>query len=104
MSQKYESKRRKRRRQRNGWIPILLGLGGLVLLALAALALRGNGDETGAAIEVNGAPSIQVDKEQVDLGDVKLDQPVEVTFKITNIGDQSLRFEEQPYIEVVEGC
>jgi hypothetical protein len=104
MSQKFESKRRKRRRQRNRWIPILLGLGGLVLLVLAALALRGNGDETGAAIVVTGAPSIKVDKEQVDLGDVKLDQPVEVTFQVTNVGDQPLRFEEQPYIEVVEGC
>jgi hypothetical protein len=104
MSQKYESMRRKRRRQRNRWIPILLGLGGLVLIVLAALALQGNGDETGAAIEVTGSPSIQVDKEQVDLGDVKLDQPVEVTFQVTNVGDQPLRFEEQPYIEVVEGC
>jgi hypothetical protein len=104
MSQKYESKRRKRRRQKNRWIPILLGLGGLVLLILAALALWGNGDETGAAIEVTGSPSIKVDKEQVDLGEVKLDQPVEVTFQVTNVGDQPLRFEEQPYIEVVEGC
>jgi hypothetical protein len=45
-----------------------------------------------------------VDKEQVDLGDVKLNQPVEVTFQITNVGDKTLRFEEQPYIDVVEGC
>jgi len=104
MSQKYESKRRKRRRQRNRWIPILLGLGGLALLVLAVLALRGNGSGSKAAIEVNGASAVKVDKEQVDLGDVKLDQPVEVTFQVTNVGDQPLRFEEQPYIEVVEGC
>lgn len=104
MSQKYESKRRKRRRQKNRWIPILLGLGGLALLVLAVMALRGNGRGTKAAIEVKGAPSIKVDKEQVDLGDVKLNRPVEVTFQVTNVGDQTLRFEEQPYIEVVEGC
>lgn len=104
MSQKYESKRRKRRRQRNRWLPILLGLGGLILLIMAAFALRGSEDRTKAEIEVTGAPSIKVDKEQVDLGDVKLDQPVEVTFQITNVGDQTLRFAEQPFIEVVEGC
>ena len=104
MSQKYESNRRKRRRRQNRWIPVLLGLGGLALLALAFLALRGNGGGTKAAIEVSGAPSIKVDKDQVDLGDVKLNKPVEVSFKITNVGDQTLRFEEQPYIEVVEGC
>jgi hypothetical protein len=104
MSQKYESKRMKRRGQKNRWIPILMGLGGLALLVLAALALRGNDIGTKAAIEVSGAPSIKVDKEQVDLGDVKLNQPVEVTFKVTNVGDQPLRFEEQPYIDVVEGC
>ena len=104
MSQKYESKRNRKRRQKKRLISILLGIGGLALLVLAALALRGNGSGTKAAIEVNGAPSIKVDKEQVDLGDVKLDQPVEVAFKVTNVGDQALRFEEQPYIEVVEGC
>lgn len=104
MSQKYESKRRKKRRQRNRWIAVLLSLGGLALLMLAALALRGNGSGTKAAIEVNGAPSVKVDKEQIDLGDVKLGRTVEVTFKITNVGDQTLRFNEQPFIEVVEGC
>jgi hypothetical protein len=104
MSQKFESKRSKKRKQRNQLVPVLLGLGGLALLLLASLALRGNGSGTKAAIEVNGAPSIKVDKEQVDLGDVKLNQPVEVAFQITNVGDRPLRFEEQPYIDVVEGC
>lgn len=104
MSQKYESKRSKRRRQKNRWMPILLGLGGLVLLVVATLALRGNSSGTKAAIEVKGAPAIKVDKEQIDFGDVKLGQTVEAKFKITNIGDQPLRFSEAPYINVVEGC
>lgn len=104
MSQKYDSKRTKKRKQKNRWIPILLGLGGLALLVLAALALRGNGGGSKAAVEVSGAPAVKVDKEQVDLGDVKLGKTVEVTFKITNVGDQALRFNEAPYIEVVEGC
>lgn len=104
MSQKFESTRKKRRRQRNRWLPILLSISGLVLLVVAALALRGNGSGSKAAIEVKGAPSIKVDKEQVDLGEVKLGQTVQVSFNVTNVGDQTLRFNEQPYIEVVEGC
>ena len=74
------------------------------MLIIAVVASRGSSGGAKAAIEVNGSPSMKVDKEQVDLGDVKLGQTVEVTFQVTNVGDQPLRFEEQPYIEVVEGC
>lgn len=104
MSQKYESKIKRKRRQRNRWIPVLLGLGGLALLLLAVMTLSSNGSGSKAAIEVNGAPSLKVDKEQVDLGDVKLGRTVEVSFKVTNVGDQTLQLNEQPYIDVVEGC
>jgi hypothetical protein len=45
-----------------------------------------------------------VDKEKVDLGEVKLGKTVEVSFELTNVGDQTLRFSEQPFIEVKEGC
>jgi hypothetical protein len=104
MSQKFESKRSKKRKHRNRLVPVLLALGGLALLVLAFLALKGGNSGAKAAIEVNGAPAVKVDKEQVDLGEVKLGQTVQVSFKVTNVGDQTLRFNEQPYIEVVEGC
>jgi hypothetical protein len=45
-----------------------------------------------------------VDQEKVDLGIVKLGQTVDVKFKLTNVGDQTLRFSKAPYIEVLEGC
>jgi hypothetical protein len=45
-----------------------------------------------------------VDREQVDLGNVQLGQTAEVSFRVTNVGDQPLRFSEVPYIEVLEGC
>ncbi len=43
-------------------------------------------------------------KEQVDLGNVQLGQTVKVSFLVTNVGDQPLRFSDKPYVEVVEGC
>ena len=57
-----------------------------------------------AAIEVHGAASLKVDKEQVDLGDVQLGQTVKVSFQLTNVGDQPLKLSEKPYVELVEGC
>lgn len=104
MSQKMSARRSRKRNQKKRWVPVLFGLGGLALLLVAFLALRGNGGASKAEIQVKGNPSIKVDKEQVDLGDVKLNKPVEVSFKITNVGDKTLQFEKKPYIEVVEGC
>ena len=99
-SQKYP---KKQQRQNRSWLPILIVLGGLLLVVLAFLALREK-PAPGATVEVTGAPSLKVDKEKVDLGDVKLNQTVQVSFQLTNVGDQNLQFTKDPYIEVVEGC
>lgn len=103
---KYPSKRhlaQKRKRAQRAWI--FLALGGTFLIVIAFLVFRGNHNtQSLATIEVNGAPSLKVDREQVDLGNVQLGQTVEVSFRVTNVGDKPLRFSEQPYIEVLEGC
>ena len=97
-NKKFESRRnmaRKHRRTQRTWL--FLGLGGLFLIGAAFLVLRGNQKpQTLAAIEVQGAPSFKVDKEQVDLGDVALGQTVQVSFQVTNAGDQPLRFSADP--------
>jgi hypothetical protein len=93
----------KRRRQNQRWLPVLLALGGVLLLILAFQALRKD-PAPNAAIEVAGAPSLKVDQEKIDLGDMKFNQPADVSFQLTNVGDQTLQFTEDPYIEVVEGC
>jgi hypothetical protein len=105
MSQHQQKKNsRKKRSSRVSW-PLLLSLGGIALLAVAALALwSGNRSKPRAEIEVTGAPSLKVDQEVINLGDVKLGQTVEAAFQLTNIGDKPLRFLEDPYIEVKEGC
>lgn len=94
---------KKGRRPKTNWLPIMIILGGLLAVGLAFLALR-NKSTPGAAIEVTGAPSLKVDQEKLDLGDMKFNQPARVSFLLTNVGDQTLRFTKDPFIEVVEGC
>jgi hypothetical protein len=53
---------------------------------------------------VSGAPSLKIDKEFVDFGDVRYERPVGASFQLTNVGDRPLKFSRAPYIEVVEGC
>jgi hypothetical protein len=101
MAQKKYQKQRDHTRN-NLFIPALLGLGGLALLVIAFLALRGGGQK--AAVEVTGSPSLKVDKEEINFGEVKLGQTVEASFTVTNAGGETLRFSEQPYIEVKQGC
>jgi hypothetical protein len=103
MSKKNKRFGRKSERTQKSWLFILLG--GVVLVGLAFIFLRGRpASQSLASIEVHGAPSLKVDQEQVDLGDVKLGRTVQVAFRLTNVGDQPLLFQEQPYIELVQGC
>jgi len=99
-NKKYSKKKRK---QNARWLPILVIGGGVLVIGLAFLALRKNPTPQ-APIEVKGSPSLKVDKDNVDLGDEKLGKTVDVSFELTNVGDQTLRFSKQPYVEVLEGC
>lgn len=104
MSQnKNKKKYARRHKQRSVWPLVLLAGGGLLLIVIA-ISTFSQLSKPKAAIEVAGGPSLKVDKEKVDLGNVKLGQTVKVSFEITNVGDQTLRFTKDPYIEVAEGC
>ena len=93
----------KNRRKQSPWLPLVLAGAGMLLFLLAVFAFR-QPPAPKAVIEVNGTPSLKVDKEKVDLGDVKLGQTVQVSFQVTNVGDKPLVFSKEPYIEVKEGC
>jgi hypothetical protein len=54
--------------------------------------------------EVVGAASLKIDRESINLGDVKMGVAVQVVFKIQNTGDQPLVFTRNPFVEVLEGC
>ena len=72
---------------------------------MIAVALISNGQSTSTATpQVSGGPVLQVDQEQVDLGDIPLGETVNVKFEVTNVGDQPLRFTKKPYVEVAAGC
>lgn len=84
------------------WLPLII-VAGVVLIGVAVLS----GNPAAApktTPQVSGSPALQVDKEKVDLGNVKLGQTVSVSFEITNVGDQPLTFHEAPYVEVAVGC
>lgn len=105
MNQKKSRQAARKRHEAESRTAIIIVLGGIVLIAGAVLLLSSLGASTPkAAIEVAGAPSLKADRERVDLGNVRLGEWVDVSFELTNVGDQPLRFVERPYVEVVEGC
>ncbi len=91
------SKKHKRRKQRNTFPWPLVVFGG-ILLIVAAFFFANQGGAGG------GTPSIAVDQQKIDYGDVKFGVNKTFAIKVTNTGDGTLRFKEEPYIEVLEGC
>ena len=92
-------KQRKQKQKQNSKFPLLFMVLGGVLLIVAAFYFSnkaGGNDE--------GTPSIAVDQQKIDYGDVKLGVEKTFAIKVTNTGDGTLRFQEEPYIEVLEGC
>lgn len=94
MSKKHK-KYQKQKKKNVPWL--FLALGGLLLAAAAVIFTRQGGGG-------GGTPSIAVDQEKIDYGDQHFGTNLTFEIKVTNTGTGNLRFEEQPYVEVVEGC
>lgn len=101
-ARRQESRRKKQRRN----TLILLIAGGLLLIgagvSFAKNALDNRADPS--LIEVGGQPSLKVDQELIDYGDVKLNTRLTFALNLTNVGDEPLKISEDPYVEVKEGC
>lgn len=93
MSKKHKSQKRKK--QNIPWL--LLALGGILVIIAAFFFARQNGDG-------GGTPAIAVDQQKIDYGDVKFGVNKTFAIQVTNTGDGTLRFKEEPYIEILEGC
>ena len=89
-------KKFKKQKQRRGFPLPLVVFGSILLIIAAFFFARQNGG--------GGTPSIAVDQQKIDYGDVKFGVNKTFAIKVTNIGDGTLRFKENPYIEVLEGC
>jgi hypothetical protein len=96
MAKKNQKYRKQKQRRNFPRLFVALG-GGLLLLAAILFANRSGGDG-------GGTPSLAVDQQRIDYGDVKFGVNKSFAIKVTNSGDGTLRFKETPYIEVLEGC
>ena len=91
---------RKLKREQNKKLSrILLGLGGVLLLAVVAFSIFQNYADTGG-----GTPRLAVDQQKIDWGTLQDGTKKVITIKVTNTGTGTLRFKETPYVQVVEGC
>ena len=94
MAKKNQKYKKQNQRKNFPWLLVVVG-GGLLLLATVLFANRG---------EDGGTPAISVDEQKVDYSYVKFGETRTIAVQVTNRGDGTLRFKEQPYIEVMEGC
>lgn len=96
--------RRQKERQRKILIAMLAG-GLLLIISGGFFAKNALENRAGPSlIEISGQPSLKVDQELIDYGDVKLNTNLQFKLELTNVGDQPLRISETPYVEVLEGC
>jgi hypothetical protein len=88
---------RKRQKQKRAFpLPLVVFGGILLIVAIFLFARQGGGD--------GGTPSIAVDQQKIDYGDVKFNTPKSFAITVTNTGNGELRLKDAPYIEVLEGC
>ena len=91
------SKKTKKKRQQKTFPWALVALGGAILVV--AVFLLANAANSAS----DGTPNVSVEEQKIDLGYVKLGEYRSLNIKVTNTGDGTLRFKENPYIEVLEG-
>ncbi|UCE00479.1 MAG: hypothetical protein JSV42_07095 [Chloroflexota bacterium] len=95
-------KKRKRVRQKKTIsAPVFILMFGGALLIAAGILFGVQGSDSGIS---SGRPALTLGQDTIQYGDVKFNTNLSFEIKVTNSGDGTLRFKEEPYIEVREGC
>ncbi|MGZ6317105.1 MAG: hypothetical protein ACXWNQ_07575 [Anaerolineales bacterium] len=98
------SRHRKKQRKSFAW-PILVFGGILLIVAGFLFANKARGSKVESVTQDGrGTAAIVVDQQKIDYGYVTFGNNKTFKIKVTNNGDGALRFQDKPYIEVLEGC
>lgn len=94
------------RRTHRRSFPWPLAAFGAGLLILAAVLFARNAGQPASATAASGpgGGKISADPAKLDYGYVPFGNEKSIRIRVTNAGNGPLRFTDQPYIEVVEGC
>lgn len=101
---RYRTKLKAEPKSKPSLLPLWLVLAGLGLVLFAGWAVLNSASQDKTNITVKGAPRLKVQTDTIDRGDIKLGTPVRDDIRVTNIGDQPLRFTEAPFLVIKEGC
>jgi len=93
------SKKTKKKKQQQKEFPWVVVAGGVLFIVAAIFVFS-----KPATDYSGGTPAIRVDEQNIDMGYIKLGEYRTIKIKVTNTGDGVLRFKEQAYLEVLEGC
>ncbi len=102
MSKNFRERRQQRKKRRKLIWTISAGV--LLVVSAVFVLVRNANRINPELIEVRGRPAVKVDQELIDYGYKKWNTNLSFDITVTNVGDQTLRFSETPYVEVLEGC
>jgi len=104
MSRKIKRKRKQPASRPLPWLWLTLAGAALLIVGGAALLWPSNSVSSDFTPKVTGAPALEVDRTEVDEGDIPLGRTIETTFRLRNVGDKPLHIMGEPQVELVEGC
>ena len=76
------------------------GIAAAVVLFIGIVVFLASNQATPGAVGAR----LQVDREQIDLGNRIFDQPVSATFTVKNVGDGTLKLDVPQVATLLEGC
>ena len=82
-------------------------MGGILMLVVVGLVImlrQPAAEQAQVPVTVSGSPNLEIDREQIDFGDVTVNRMIRANFKLSNTGDQPVFLTHSPVAKVAEGC